>query len=115
MEDCARAFLTAATADTVSFDRYLVGTNQQATLVEIIDIIQTRLPDADLELDSSTINEQWIGDRNNHPPTDSTRIRTDLGWEPEYDLSEMVTRYIEWLLANPDQWSFTAADIPWTP
>lgn len=113
VEDSARAFVTAATADTPSYDRYLVGTDQHATLAEIVDLVSEIVPDAEIQMQETTADETWTGGRNNHPPTDSTRIRTDLGWKPKHSLQEMVEEYVEWLTTNSDLWSFGREDIPW--
>lgn len=113
VKDCARAFVTAATSSDLSYDRYLVGTNQHATLSDIVDLVSTIVPEVDIQMVEANTDRIWTGDRNNHPPTDSTRIQTDMGWEPRYSLQEMVERYVAWLTSNPDAWTFTREDIPW--
>lgn len=113
VEDSARAFVTAATAETLSYDRYLVGTDQRATLAEIVKLVSEVVPDADIQLQDKPADATWTGGRNNHPPTDSARIRNDLGWEPTYSLQEMVEAYVEWLTTNPESWAFSSEDIPW--
>ncbi|WP_248904246.1 NAD-dependent epimerase/dehydratase family protein [Halocatena marina] len=112
-EDSARAFVSAVTNDDLSYDRYLVGTDQHATLEEIVDLVSKTVPDTDIQLQEKSADTTWAGDRNSHPPTDSTRIRTDLGWEPRYSLQEMVESYVEWLTNNPNEWAFSEEDIPW--
>lgn len=113
VEDSARAFVAAATAETLSYDRYLVGTDQRATLTEFVELVSAAVPDADLELREPAVDGTWAGDRNSHPPTDSRRIRSDLGWEPTYTLREMIDTYVEWLETNEDAWTFSDADLPW--
>lgn len=113
VEDCARAYVAATTADNLSYDRYIVGTDQHATLAEITDLVSESVPGANIRLGEPDVDTQWSEDRNTHPPTDSTRIRTDLGWEPRYSLEEMVEEYVKWLENNPEAWSFSPDDIPW--
>lgn len=113
VEDCAAAFLHAVTAESLSHDRYLVGTSQRATIQEFVEIVSEVIPDSDLTVEKSNHHGQWLKNRNSHPPTNSTRIRENLGWSPSHSLSEMVIKYIEWLRDNPDSWSYAKDDIPW--
>jgi UDP-glucose 4-epimerase len=109
VEDTARAFVEATLADSLGYDRYLVGTGERATLAEIVEMVRTHVPDAPLTLEDSGGEDELAA----HPPIDATRIRDDLGWEPEHTIDESVAAYVEWLRENPDKWSFTAADAPW--
>lgn len=113
VEDSARAFVTAATADSLSYNRYLVGTDQHATLAEIVELVSEAIPDVDIQMQETNPSTTWSKGRNSHPPTDSARIRNDLGWEPEHSLQEMVEAYVEWLTTNPESWAFTSEDVPW--
>lgn len=113
VEDSARAFITAATADSLSYDRYLVGTDHHATLAEIVELVSEVISDADIQMQETNTDTTWSEGRNSHPPTDSARIRNDLGWEPEHSLQEMVEAYIEWLTTNPESWAFSNEDVPW--
>lgn len=113
VEDSARAFVEAATADTIAYDRYIVGTDQRASLREIVDLVTERVPDAALTVTDAHTEAQWAGDRNNHPPTDSSRIRRDIGWSPRYALSDMIDTYVTWLEEHPTSWSFSTTDLPW--
>ncbi|WP_254532929.1 NAD-dependent epimerase/dehydratase family protein [Natrinema gelatinilyticum] len=113
VEDSARAFVTAAITETLSHDRYLVGTDQHATLAEIVEFVSEVVPEAEIHLQEKPADATWEGDRNNHPPTDSSRIQDDLGWKPTYSLQEMVEAYVEWLITNPESWEFSREDIPW--
>ncbi|MFC6963743.1 hypothetical protein ACFQJ8_18940 [Halocatena marina] len=49
-EDSARAFVSAVTNDDLSYDRYLIGTDQHATLEEIVDLVSKTVPDTDIQL-----------------------------------------------------------------
>ncbi|USZ73591.1 NAD-dependent epimerase/dehydratase family protein [Natronosalvus halobius] len=107
--DTARAFVEAVLADSLPHDRYLVGTGERATLEEIVEMVREHVPDAQLTLGDTRGEDELAA----HPPIDTSRIREDLGWEPEYTIEEAVAAYVEWLRENPEKWSFDATDIPW--
>lgn len=109
VEDTARAFVAAILADTLPHDAYLVGTGEYTTLTEIVELVRTHVPGANLELGG----ERGADELPAHPPTDTSRIREDLGWRPHYTISEALQTYVEWLDAHPDLWSFDASDAPW--
>jgi len=35
---------------------------------------------------------------------DSTKIRTELGWEPKIGFNEGIRQTVEWYRGNPDWW-----------
>ena len=110
VEDEARAFCTATLAEELSYDRYLIGTGTQVTLGEIVEIVRDVLPDAPIQLAAIDDDNQQLRRR---PPSDSSRIRDDLGWEPQYSAREAIVAYINWLQDNPEKWSFDAEELPW--
>lgn len=109
VEDEARAFVLAALADEVPHHTYLLGSGQQATLAEVAEMVREEIPDAGLELGTARGDDHLL----RRPPSDTSRIREDLGWEPEYTIRETVASYIDWLQENPDAWSFDVNDVPW--
>jgi UDP-glucose 4-epimerase len=109
IEDEARAFVEAVLADELSHDRYLVGTGEQVTLAEFVELVDERVSGADLELRSAEEGMQ-LGSK---PPIDAARLRGDLDWEPTHTVAEAVDAYVEWLEANPDSWSFDPSEAPW--
>lgn len=107
--DTARAFVAAVTSDELPHDRYLVGNGEKASLADIVNLVREHVPDAELDL----FEPEDAGELAIHPPTDTSRIRKDLGWEPRYSIAEAVEVYVEWLRENPEKWSFSAGDVPW--
>lgn len=109
VEDTARAFVAATLAEELSYDRYLVGTGERATLTEIAETVSEHVPDACLEVgDPPDDNTLTV-----HPPTDAARISEDLDWEPSHTIDEGIAAYVEWLRENPEKWSFDPENVPW--
>jgi len=109
VEDTALAFVRATLAESLSHARYLVGTGERVTLVDIVEMVRERVPDAELTLGS----ERGADELPAHPPTDTTRIRDDIGWDPTHTVEEAIDAYVTWLENNPEKWSFEASDAPW--
>jgi len=109
VEDTARAFVEATFAPDLPHDRYLVGTRERATLAEVVEMVREHVPDAPLEVGPPLDDDELAY----HPPTDTSRIREDLGWTPEYSIEEAVAAYVEWLRDNPGMWSFDPENVPW--
>lgn len=107
--DEASGFIAAALADSPSYNRYIVGTGEQATLADVADYVRKYVPDAEFEMSDRRGKDALEA----LPPSDTSRIREDLGWEPEYTIEEAVEVYVDWLRENPEKWSFDGDDVPW--
>jgi nucleoside-diphosphate-sugar epimerase len=108
--DEARAFTAATLSDRLSHDRYLVGTGEQVTLREVVEMVREMVPGSNLDVSDVADDNQQLARR---PPSDCTRIRTDLDWTPQYTIRESIEAYVEWLQSHPDKWSFDADTVPW--
>ena len=109
IDDEARAFVDTVLADEISYDRYLVGTGEQVTLAEFVEMVNERVEGADLEL----LPPEGGMTLSSKPPIDSSRLQTDVGWEPAHSIEEAIDSHVEWLRANPDAWSFDIEQTPW--
>jgi len=107
--DEASGFIAAALADSPSYHRYIVGSGEHATLGDVVEYVEKLVPDAELEMSDKRGQDAL----ESLPKSDTSRIREDLGWEPQYTIEEAVGVYVDWLQENPDMWSFDAADVPW--
>jgi len=107
--DEAAAFVDVTLADELAHDRYLVGSGNRVTLSEFVDLVAERVPGADVTLRPG----REEGEYPPFPPSDSSRLREDVGWEATLDIPETVDRYVEWLEANPDAWTFDPDEAPW--
>ena len=112
VEDEARTFVRAALADAhaLSHDRYLVGTGERVTLTDLVEMVREYVPDAEFAFASRRSDDEL----ERLPPSDTTRIRDDLGWEPSYTIDDAVERYVRWLRENPEKWSFDPEAVPWS-
>lgn len=108
--DEARAFVAAVLADDLAHDTYLIGTGEQVTLADVAEMIREEVPDAAFDFSAARGDDQLL----RRPTSDTSRIRGDLGWDPEYSIREAVAEYVAWLRENPDAWSFDPDDVPWT-
>lgn len=109
VEDEAEAFVETALADAVSYDRYIAGVGTQYTLGEVAALVEKIVPSAEI-----VIGDARGGDELELlPPSDSSRIRDDIGWNPVYTLEETIRRYVAWLQDNPKKWEFDPATVPW--
>lgn len=107
--DEAQAFVDATLTDELPSNRYLVGTGEQVTLAEFVDLVREQVPDANLKLDAVESEDQLTG----MPPSDTTRVRDELGWTPTHTIPEAIKTYVSWLREHPDDWSFDRDAVPW--
>lgn len=109
VEDEARAFVDATLTDDLPSDQYLVGSGERTSLESFVEVVRDHVPNAAFELEAVESEDQLSG----LPPSETTRIRDELGWTPEYTISEAVGAYVSWLRENPDAWSFDRDAVPW--
>ncbi len=79
---------------------YNIGGNNEKTNIEIVRQILNHLGKSE-----SLIN--FVQDRPGHDlryAIDATKIRKDLGWEPEYTFERGIAETIEWYLKNKQWW-----------
>lgn len=107
--DEAAAFIAVALEDELEHDRFVVGTGEQLSLVELVELLEERVEGTSLELGEDRGDDvlPYL------PPSDTTRLREETGWTPTLTIEETVDLYVDWLQDNPAAWSFDAADVPW--
>ncbi len=109
IEDEARAFVDAVLAEELPHDRYLVGSGQQVTLAEFVELVDDRVEGADLEL-LPPAGGMELGSK---PPIDTARLETDFGWTATHSIEDAIDGYVAWLRENPGAWSFDVDEAPW--
>ncbi|MGA9370555.1 MAG: NAD-dependent epimerase/dehydratase family protein [Solirubrobacterales bacterium] len=102
VEDAASAYLAIAEAlaqGRASGEAFNAGWGRPNPVREVVDLI-CELGPGEVEPDyrgagnpSGEIERQYL---------DSTKIRTEIGWEPRVELREGIRRTLEWYEAHPD-------------
>ena len=79
---------------------YNVGGHNERTNLEVVKTILKAL-----EKPESLI--RYVTDRPGHDmryATDSTKLETELGWQPEYSFDTGIQQTVQWYLDHPDWW-----------
>ncbi|MGE5364020.1 MAG: dTDP-glucose 4,6-dehydratase [Bacteroidota bacterium] len=79
---------------------YNIGASQEMTNIEIVKLILKNL-------DKTEELIEYVKDRPGHDrryAIDSGKIRTELGWKPEFRFEQAITDTIEWYKNNTDWW-----------
>ena len=104
VEDHCDAILRVV-KDGLPGETYNIGGGNQPTNLEIVEMISAildqRLPDSPFIPHKSLI--RYIEDRPGHDrryAIDSSKIRTDLGWEPRETLNSGLQKTVDWYLKN---------------
>lgn len=92
VKDCGRAIALLMLAERLNHRVYNVSGGRPVRYREVVDAINAVVPGADITLP---------GGRNpDRPPDnylDTTRLRADTGFLPEYDVERAVRDYVDWL------------------
>jgi UDP-glucose 4-epimerase len=98
VRDCGRAIALIQTTDRLQHATYNVGSGTATTNARFCDALRAVVPETRLNLRPGRGPNAVPDD----PYLDITRLRTDTGYEPIYDLDAAVADYISWLRAgNP--------------
>jgi UDP-glucose 4-epimerase len=92
VKDCGRAIALLMRADRLNHRVYNVSSGRLVRYGEVVDAINAAVPGANLTLPA--------GRNPDRPPDhhlDTTRLRADTGFHPEYDVERAVPDYVDWL------------------
>lgn len=95
--DGIRAILDAP---SLSYDVYNLGSGRMVTLGDLIDAIQDVRPSAEV-VNDPTIQFKVFGPEIVQGLMDETRLRKDVGFTSEHDLTTGMKKYMEWREAGP--------------
>jgi UDP-glucose 4-epimerase len=98
VKDCARAITLLQTADTLNHTTYNVAAGRATSNAELLAAIHELVPDANLTLPDGRDpdgprQDTWL---------DTSRLRHDTGYQPEYAADGAAGDYIAWLKAGND-------------
>ena len=92
MKDCGRAIALLMLAETLNHHTYNVSSGRLVRYSEVVAAINVAVPGADISLPE--------GRNPDRPPDnylDTTRLQTETGFRPEYDVERAVPDYVDWL------------------
>jgi dTDP-glucose 4,6-dehydratase len=105
VDDHVRALLTVLTKGKPG-ETYNIGGNNEKTNLQVVhticDILAELLPDSNYVPFRELITH--VSDRPGHDlryAIDATKIKDDLGWEPEETFETGIKKTLQWYLANP--------------
>jgi len=95
--DVARGIQMVHTAERLSHRVYNIGSGRATSNRDIVEAVLTVVPDA-----QCAVLKPGRGSGNSlNPAADLTRIKTEVGYEPEYTLQTGIAAYIDWLRTHP--------------
>jgi len=80
---------------------YNIGANTEMPNIEIIKLILNKLGKSEEMI-------EYVKDRPGHDrryAIDSSKIKSELGWEPLFSFEEAISKTIEWYIDNKNWWS----------
>jgi UDP-glucose 4-epimerase len=92
VKDCGRAIALLMLAERLNHGTYNVSTGRLVRNSEVVAAINAAVPGANITLPA--------GRDPGRPPDnylDTTRLREDTGFRPEYDVERAVPDYVDWL------------------
>ena len=92
VKDCGRAIALLMATERLHHRIYNVSTGRLVRYDEVVAAINATVPGANL-----TLPEGRSPDRPADNYLDTTRLRADTGFEPEYDVERAVPDYVDWL------------------
>jgi nucleoside-diphosphate-sugar epimerase len=92
VKDCGRAIAQLMLAERLNHRIYNVSSGRLVGYSEVVDAINAAVPGANI-----TLPEGRNPDRPPDNYLDTTRLRADTGFQPEYDVERAVPDYVDWL------------------
>ena len=94
VKDCGRAVALLQTADKLQYQTYNIGGGRASTNREFADAIRRHYPNAQLPMSPGASAPR------KEPYMDLSRIKGEVGYEPEFGVDEAIDDYIAWLRAG---------------
>ncbi|MCL1871063.1 MAG: NAD(P)-dependent oxidoreductase [Promicromonosporaceae bacterium] len=93
VKDTGRALALLLTAPSLHHATYNVGSGRATSNADVIAAIEATVPgfQVDLPVRETPAPQQWL---------DTSRLRADTGFVPEYDVAAAAADYVAWLRAD---------------
>ena len=94
--DTAEGIVRMVTANTLSNCLYHLGTGEDVSVREVVDLLADRIGPVELDTnpDAVDLNPNISGP--GRPPLDVRRFAAEFGWTPETSIAEGMSRYFGW-------------------
>jgi nucleoside-diphosphate-sugar epimerase len=92
VRDCSKALGLIHLASSLKYNVYNISDGETHSLADFAHAIQAVIPDARIIL-GETRSAQDV----DRPPMNLARIKSDVGFIPDYDLKKAVRAYVHWL------------------
>ena len=105
VEDHVKALMQVLTKGKLG-RMYNIGGNNEVRNIDLVKKICNLLKKESSSYEYSELIE-FVDDRPGHDrryAIDSTRIMTEIGWQPEVDLEKGLKKTIDWYISNKDWW-----------
>jgi UDP-glucose 4-epimerase len=96
VKDCGRAVALLQTKEKLAFQTYNIGGGRATSNKEIAEAIRRHYPNAVLPM------QPGASARRKDPYMDLTRIKGEVGYEPEYPVDKAIDDYVAWLATNAE-------------
>jgi nucleoside-diphosphate-sugar epimerase len=97
VKDVARGIQMLHTAGTLHHRIYNIGSGRATSHREIFEAVRQTIPDARC----AALRPGRPPHAPVNPAQDLSRIKADVGYEPEYTIETGIAAYIEWLRSHP--------------
>jgi UDP-glucose 4-epimerase len=98
VKDVARGIQLVHTAETLSHRVYNIGSGRATSNKDIVEAVRRVVP----ATRCAALKPGRAPGTATNPATDLSRIKTDVGYQPEHNLETGIAAYIEWLRNNPN-------------
>jgi UDP-glucose 4-epimerase len=99
VKDCGRGIALLMTADKLNFNTYNIASGQVTTSGQFVSAIQKVIP----SFKGDFLKEGASPTSRGNSSADLTRIKSDVGYEPQFLVDKAIPDYINWIRSgNPD-------------
>jgi UDP-glucose 4-epimerase len=97
VKDVARGIQTVHTAPRLAHRIYNIGSGRGSSNKEIVEAVRKAVPGAR----GAVLKPGRTPGGSANPATDLSRIKAEVGYEPEHTIETGIAAYIDWLQRNP--------------